>query len=160
MYAIARTGFSKVSGISGLLISLAIVSSGNAAFAEGVTEFGDTNRISSDLFGNFSETELEKLEHASTAQATAARLAALGVKTVPVAKNVRAVTGDVSFAAQPDDSDLFPHSARVLPMIVARPQAETYVGRAAIAPRPGLAQPVGVSWSSLRPRTEAERAAR
>lgn len=152
--------FAKVSGASGLLISLAVVFAGNAARAEGVTVVRGSIRLSAGMLGDISATELEKLEHASSAQATAARLAAMGVKTIPVATSVRIPVVEGSYAAPADDADLFPHSASVLPMLVARPVAETYVGRAVIAPRPGLAQPVGVSRASLRPRTPSERAAR
>ncbi len=152
MFATTYSCSPKVSGASGLLISLAVVFAGNAALAEGVTGFAG--------FGTFSSSELEQLEHASTAAATAARLAAMGVKTTPVATSARRSATDTAFATPANDADLFPHSARVLPMLVTRPQAETFVGRTVITPRPGLGQPVGVSRSSLRPRTPAERAAR
>jgi hypothetical protein len=152
--------FSKASGASGLLISLAIVFAGNAAIAEGLTQVGGSGRMSAGMFGDFSSADLERLEHASTAAATEARLAAMGVKTSPVAASVRSQVVGTAYSSPADDADLFPHSARVLPMLVARPEAETFVARTAIAPRPGLAQPVGVSRASLRPRTPAERSAR
>jgi len=157
----AMSRLSKFSVAHGLVISLAVTFAGKAALAEGLTEFGAATRPYADTIGDFSANDLAKLEHASSAQATAARLAAMGVKTVAVAKTVRtSVSVDAPFATQANNDDLFPHSARVLPMIVARPQAEPSIGSGVIAPRPGVAQPVGVAWSSLRPRTPAEKAAR
>ena len=160
MSATTCSCFSKASGASGLLISLAIVFAGNAAMAEGVTTIAGSSRLSAGMFGDFSSSELDQLEHASTAAATAARLAAMGVKTAPTTTSACRAAADTAFTAPADDTDLFPHSARVLPMLVARPAAETFVGRTAITPRPGLGQPVGVSRTSLRPRTPAERTAR
>jgi len=160
MFATTCSCGPKVSGASGLLISLAVVFAGNAALAEGVTGFAGSSRPSTDMFGTFSSSELEQLEHASTAAATTARLAAMGVKTTPAATSSHRSAADTAFTTPANDADLFPHSARVLPMLVARPQAETFVGRTVITPRPGLGQPVGVSRTSLRPRTPAERAAR
>ena len=154
MYSTACTRFSKVSGVSGLVISLALVAAGNPVFAEGVTAVGGSASVSTGVLGDFSATDLESLEHASTAQATASRLVALGVKSAAT-KKARAGAGDAAVSATFTDGDLFPHSARVLPMMVARPQAETFVARTAIGPRPGLAQPVGVSWASMRPHTSA-----
>jgi len=152
-------GTSRVSRLASSLISVAVVVAGGVARAD-VTDFAAGNRLSAGMFGNFSANDLEKLEHASTAGATTARLAAMGVKTAAVADTARASAASLAYEAPTDNDDLFPHSARLLPLMVAAPQPAATIGRGTIAPRPGVAQPVGVSRSALRSRTPAERAAR
>lgn len=151
---------SKTPGMSGLLISLAVVFAGNAAIAEGLTGLVGSERVSSSMFGSYTAADLEQLDHISATSATSARLSALGVKTSMATGAARSAVEQLAAVAQIDDTDLFPHSARVLPMLVARPETETFLARTAIAPRPGLGQPVGVSRASVRPRSPAERTAR
>lgn len=151
---------SRAANVAGSLISLALVFGGSAAVAEGLTGFTATGDVASGLIGGISDADLEQLEHATVAEATAVRLAALGdVGQVMTPVRNRSASAPVGVGAT-DEEELFPHSGRLLPLLVARPQAAAVITQTALTPRPGLGQPVGVSRASLRSPTPSERSGR
>lgn len=159
MEAIVTSCASRAANVAGSLISLALVFGGSAAVAEGLTGFAAPGESASSLIGGFSDVDLEQLEHASVAEATAARLAALGQATPVVATAPTRGAAPLD-SASASDGELFPYSGRILPLLVAQPQAEASIVRASVTLRPGLVQPVGVSRASLRSPTPTERTGR
>ncbi|MFM9059561.1 MAG: hypothetical protein ACKOSQ_10640 [Planctomycetaceae bacterium] len=156
MDAIIRFGSSKTAGLAGSLISVALVLCGASGRAEGITQFGLVAGEVSGLAGGFSSVDLEQLEHATAAEATAARLAAFGAE-LPGLKEVRSSKAGASPALFGANADMFPHSSRLLPLLVAGPAAAIPVATVASSLRSGLARPVGVPVSSLRTVTSAGR---
>jgi hypothetical protein len=142
--------------VSGAVISLAVVLGSGQAFAEVLAGFGSQV---APLIGSFSDSDLQALEHASAAEATAARRAAIGAYDA-ARSSVRSrssIPGDVAPEAE---GDVFRHSSLILPLLVTRPDASGSIATASVTLRPGLVQPVGVSPAALRSRTPSERAAR
>lgn len=159
MDALVRFGSSKAAGLAGSIISVAIVFSGAVGRAEGLCSFSVADGATNAFVSSFSSEDLAQLEHATASEATAARLAALGAD-MPELSTARSRTTAPDEASVDSAADLFPHSGRVLPLLVTRADAATPVARVASTLRPGLVQPVGVSVSSLRSPTPAEQAAR
>ena len=142
--------------VSGAVISLAVVLGSGQAFAEGLTGFGGQV---APLIDSFSDSDLQALEQASAAEATAARLAAIGAHDA-ARSSVRSRSSTPGDVAPEAEGDVFQHSSVILPLLVTRPDASGSIATASVTLRPGLVQPVGVSSAALRSRTPSERAAR
>ena len=149
MEAIIRFGSSKTAGLAGSLISVALVLCGASGRAEGISQFGLAAGQASGLVGGFSSVDLQQLEHATASGATAARLAAFGAE-VPGWTDGGSPKAEATSAASGIDTDMFPHSSRLVPLLVAGPGAAAPVATVASTLRPGLARPVGVPLSALR----------
>lgn len=127
------------------------------------------------LIGGISDSELQQLEHATVAEATIARLAAMEKADSVLASGVRIrssgvpseMTDSIRLARRlPDnatvgtsdaDVDVFPISGRVMPLLVTRPISEAVAAQPRLTFQSGLAETVGVTRSSLRSPTPRER---
>lgn len=134
----------------GFIISLAVVFGGSASFAEGLTGFGGTGQGTS-LIDGISDADLQALEHANAADATAARLAAMGVDAKGIAP-VRSRSADRGDEKPVADTEVFRHSGHVLSLLVPRADAieADVASMRPVKLRPGLVQPVGVSPALVR----------
>lgn len=155
MEAIVKSGWPKTANLASAAISLALVFGGAAAHAGGLDGFADSSLAG--LIGDISQADLEQLEQASTADVTMARLVA-DTAGDGAARRPRTFSVVRDSSATPVEADLFPHSGRLLPLLVVRPEAAREVAVQGPAPiRPGVAQPVGVPRSRLRSATQAGR---
>ena len=137
------------SGVAGRLISVALVLCCSTALADSSLLASTDSQLAAGLAGSFSGTELQQLEYATAAEATAARVAAMQ-QSVAMAAPTRKWRIASSESAQRAQVDVFQHSGQLLPLLVTRPQVEAPIVRPAVTQRPGLVQPVGVAGSSLR----------
>ena len=154
MEAIIKSGCPKLANLASASISLALVFGGGVAYAEGFTGFAASPLTA--LIGGFSQADLEQLDHASTNDATMARLAAMGATESAIARPRKSMDSRGRSASQVE-ADLFPHSGQLLPLLVVRPEASRVVAQSPAPGRPGVAQPVGVSRSRLRSIAQGDR---
>ncbi len=138
--------------MGGFAISLALVFGGSTSFAEGLTAVGAGGLETAPLIGGFSADDLQALEHASAADATIARLAAMDVKNGTLASRKSRSHAAGHATTLDAEGDVFRYSSGVLPLLVTRPETVSPIATVGTTPRPGLVQPVGVSAASLEAR--------
>lgn len=150
MEASFQLGLTRSPGIVGSLISVAIVFSGAAASAGGLTGYGATAEFTPVLIGQFSDGDLEQLEHATAADGTAVRLAAMMESLGAPEEQAPSLASARLDPATAANDDLFPHSGRLLPLLTMRPDASPAIVSGPSSFRPGPVQPVGVPQAAVR----------
>jgi len=150
MNVCSATAATKAGSVTGRLISLAVVLGCSTAMAnDGLIGMSSDSRSAAGLVGSFSDSELQQLEHASAAAATAARVAAMQRSVAYSAPSRKWHTASTEVAA-PASDNVFQHSSQLLPMLVTAPQPSPSLVRPEVTRRPGLVQTVGVDESSVR----------
>lgn len=150
MNVCSATAATNGGSVIGRLISLAVVLGCSTAMADdGLIGLSSDARSAAGLVSSFSDSELQQLEHASAAAATAARVAAMQ-RSVAYATPSRKWHTAATEASTRPSADVFQHSSQLLPMLVTAPQPTASLVRPGVVRRPGLVQPVGVDESSVR----------
>jgi hypothetical protein len=141
---------SRPFSVTGSLISLAVVFGGSTSVAEPLTSFSSSTGRDARFIGNYSDADITRLDHATKAEATAARLAEVALG----GDRTRADTA-IQDQAQASVTEItaFTHSSRLFPLVSTDPwidASSTVVMNARTTTLPGLNETVGVQPRAVR----------